>query len=312
MKPMPDTCAGDFASAMHHALADTPHRISPKWFYDGAGSRLFDAICELPEYYPTRTELGLLARHAEDMARHIGPGAEVVEFGAGSLRKVRWLLAALHAPAGFVPIDISADHLLGAAEALQREHPGLRVRPLAADFTQALTLPPARGPRVGFFPGSSIGNFEPVEALALLRRMAGWLDGGLLIGVDLVKEPALLHAAYNDAAGVTARFNLNLLARANAELGADFDLSLWAHSAFYQPALQRVEMHLVSRADQRVQLCGRRFNVAEAQSIHTESSHKYTVDGFRQLAEQAGFRPAAVWTDPQRWFALHWLRPART
>lgn len=310
MNPMPDTCSGDFAHAMQRALAEAPHRISPKWFYDRTGSRLFDAICELPEYYPTRTELALLARHAEGIARAIGPGAEVVEFGAGSLRKVRWLLAALHAPAGFVPIDISADHLLGAAQDLQREHPGLVVRPLAADFTQPLALPPARGPRVGFFPGSSIGNFEPAEALALLRRMAGWLDGGLLIGVDLVKEPAVLHAAYNDAAGVTARFNLNLLARANAELGADFDLAAWAHSAFYQPALQRVEMHLVSRADQRVRLCGRTFAVAEGESLHTECSHKYTVAGFQRLAAEAGFTPAAVWTDPQRWFALHWLRPA--
>lgn len=309
MKPTPDTCAGEFAHDMQRALGELPRRISPKWLYDSEGSRLFDAICELPEYYPTRTELTLLDRHGHDIGRRIGPGAEIVEFGAGSLRKVRLLLEGLPSPAGLLPIDISADHLHRAAAALQRDRPGLTVRPLAADFTQALALPPAHGPRVGFFPGSSIGNFEPSQALALLQRMAGWLDGGLLIGVDLVKEPDLLHAAYNDAQGVTARFNRNLLARANAELGADFDLSRWAHSAFYHPTLQRIEMHLVSRSDQRVQLCGRVFTLAEGDSIHTENSYKYTVAGFQHLAERAGFTPDAVWVDGRRWFALHWLKP---
>jgi dimethylhistidine N-methyltransferase len=308
MKPTPDTCAGDFAHDLQRALAEVPRRISPKWLYDSEGSRLFDAICALPEYYPTRTELMLLDRHGADIGRRIGPGAEIVEFGAGSLRKVRLLLDGLPAPAGFLPIDISAEHLHQAALALQRDRPGLAIRPLAADFTQALQLPPARGPRVGFFPGSSIGNFEPDEALALLQRMAGWLDGGLLIGVDLVKEPDLLHAAYNDAQGVTARFNRNLLARANAELGADFDLGRWAHSAFYHPTLQRIEMHLVSRADQRVQLCGHVFDIAEGDSIHTENSYKYTVAGFRRLAERAGFTAEAVWVDGRRWFSLHWLK----
>lgn len=311
MKPAPDACAGEFAHAMQLALAEPPRRVSPKWFYDAEGSRLFDAICELPEYYPTRTELALLDRHGHDIARRIGPGAEIVEFGAGSLRKVRLLLDALEKPARFVPIDISADHLLSAAALLQRDRPGLAVRPLVGDFTQGLTLPPAGGPRVGFFPGSSIGNFAPDEAQALLQRMAGWLDGGLLIGVDLVKDPDLLHAAYNDAQGVTARFNRNLLARANAELGADFELSRWAHSAFYHPTLQRIEMHLVSRSDQRVQLCGQVFALAEGDSIHTENSYKYTVPGFQRLAERAGFTPEAVWVDGRRWFALHWLRPTR-
>lgn len=310
MKPLPDTCAGEFAHAMQRALAEPPRRISPKWFYNSEGSRLFDAICELPEYYPTRTELNLLDRYGQDMARRIGPGAEIVEFGAGSLRKVRLLLHALERPAALVPIDISTEHLHHAAALLQRDHPGLAVQPLAADFTdEGLLLPPARGPRVGFFPGSSIGNYEPGEALALLRRMARWLNGGLLIGVDLVKDPDLLHAAYNDAQGVTARFNRNLLARANTELGADFELSRWAHSAFYHPTLQRIEMHLVSRSDQRVQLCGEVFRIDEGESIHTENSYKYTVTGFQRLAEHAGFTPEAVWVDGRRWFALHWLRP---
>lgn len=310
MKPSPDTCAGEFARALQVALSQTPHRISPKWFYDAEGSRLFDAICELPEYYPTRTELALLDRHGPDIARRIGPGAEIVEFGAGSLRKVRLLLDALQRPAGLLPIDISAEHLWASSAQLRRDRPGLAVTPLAADLTRAgLTLPPAAGPRVGFFPGSSIGNFEPDDALALLRRWAGWLDGGLLIGVDLVKDPDLLHAAYNDAQGVTARFNRNLLARANAELGANFELARWAHGAFYHPALQRIEMHLISRCDQVVQLCGLSQPVAEGESLHTENSYKYTVAGFQRLAERAGFRPEGVWVDGRRWFSLHWLKP---
>lgn len=310
MKPSPDTCASEFAHAMQRALTDTPRRISPKWFYDAEGSRLFDAICELPEYYPTRTELGLLDRNANDIARRLGRGIELVEFGAGSLRKVRLLLEALEAPAGLLPIDISAEHLHASAAQLQRDRPSLAVRPLAADFMQDLVLPPAHGPRVGFFPGSSIGNFEPEEARRLLQRMVGWLDGGLLVGVDLVKDPDLLHAAYNDAQGVTARFNRNLLARANSELGADFELNRWAHSAFYHPALQRIEMHLVSRSDQVVHLCGHAVPVAEGDSVHTENSYKYTVAGFQRLARRAGFEPEAVWVDARRWFALHWLKPA--
>lgn len=311
MKPSPDTCAGDFAHALQAALTQTPRRISPKWFYDAEGSRLFDAICELPEYYPTRTELGLLDRHAHDIARRLGPGIELIEFGAGSLRKVRLLIDALERPAGLLPIDISAEHLHASAAQLQRDRPGLIVRPLAADFTQDLQLPAANGQRVGFFPGSSIGNFEPEDARRLLQRMAQWLDGGLLIGVDLVKEPDLLHAAYNDAQGVTARFNRNLLARANAELGADFDLNRWAHSAFYHSPMHRIEMHLVSRSDQVVHLCGQSIAVAEGESVHTENSYKYTVAGFQRLARSAGFEPEAVWVDARRWFSMHWLKPAR-
>jgi dimethylhistidine N-methyltransferase len=311
MKPSPDTCASEFAHAMHAALTQLPRRISPKWFYDAEGSRLFDAICELPEYYPTRTELSLLDRNANDIARRLGPGVELVEFGAGSLRKVRLLIDALDRPAGLLPIDISAEHLHASAAQLRHDRPGLVVRPLAADFMQDLVLPPANGPRVGFFPGSSIGNFEPDDARRLLQRMTQWLDGGLLIGVDLVKEPDLLHAAYNDAQGVTARFNRNLLARANAELGADFELTRWAHSAFYHPPLQRIEMHLVSRSDQVVHLCGHAIEVAEGDSVHTENSYKYTVAGFQRLARSAGFEPEAVWVDARRWFSLHWLKPAR-
>lgn len=287
-------------------------RVAPKWFYDAEGSRLFERICETPEYYPTRTELALLDRHAPAFAALIGPGAEIVEFGAGASRKVRVLLDALPAPRRFVPVDISGEHLGAAAAALRADYPGLQVQPVVGDFTQRLDLPAPAGRRVGFYPGSSIGNFDPAEAEALLRRFAGWLDGGaLLIGVDLVKEPAELHAAYNDAAGVTAAFNLNLFARANRELGADFDLSGWAHSAFYNPPLQRIEMHLVSRREQSVAVAGARFDFAEGESVHTENSYKYTVEGFQALARRAGFEPDAVWVDAQRRFALHWLAPRR-
>jgi dimethylhistidine N-methyltransferase len=302
--------AADFAQAMRAALAERPRRIAPKYFYDAAGSALFDRICTLPEYYPTRTELALLDRHAPQIAGFVGPHADIVEFGAGSATKVRVLLDALREPRRFSPIDISAEHLHAAAAQLQRDYPGLAVCPLAADFTQPFELPPLAGAhrRVGFFPGSSIGNFTPDEALAFLRRAAGLLQGGgLLIGVDLVKDPALLHAAYNDAAGVTAAFNRNLLVRANRELQTDFVPEQFAHYAFYEPRARRIEMHLVSLCAQRVRLGGDSFEFAEGESLHTENSYKYSVDGFQALAQRAGFTPHAVWCDPQRRFSLHWL-----
>ncbi|MBC7940050.1 MAG: L-histidine N(alpha)-methyltransferase [Chitinophagaceae bacterium] len=302
---------GSFADDLLTGLRAQPRSVSPKWFYDETGSTLFERITELPEYYPARIELALLQRHAPEMARLIGPGAEIVEFGAGASRKVRLLLAALHAPKRFLPVDISGEHLQQAAQHLRRDHPGLAVLPVVADFTQGLELPAASGPRAGFFPGSSIGNFEPGQARLLLRRMAGWLaGGGLLIGVDLVKDPARLHAAYNDTQGVTAAFNLNLLARANRELDADFDLAQFAHGAFYNPPLSRVEMHLMSLRSQTVTLCGERVDFAEGDSVHTESSYKYTVDSFQRLARTAGWTPHAVWVDDARWFSLHWLQPS--
>ena len=300
----------DFGRDLLAALAATPHTISPKYFYDAEGSRLFDRICELPEYYPTRTELGILQRSVGEMAALAGPRAEIVEFGAGSLRKVRLLLAAFDAPARYLPIDISGEHLRDAAAILRAEFAGLDVRPLVADYTQPLALPMPRagGRRIGFFPGSTIGNFSPEEAEAFLRGAAAQLRGGaLVLGADLVKDPRLLHAAYNDAQGVTAAFNLNLLVRANRELGANFVPAQFDHYAFYNAPLQRIEMHLVSRVRQTVALCGERFTLEEGECLHTENSYKFTVPGLRALAERAGFRAGPVWTDAQRLFSVHWL-----
>jgi dimethylhistidine N-methyltransferase len=313
--PLFQTSSGDecdeFACELTQGLRSKPRQVSPKFFYDAAGSALFDRICELPEYYPTRTEIGILNEHANDIAASIGPKAEIVEFGAGSSRKIRLLLDALYRPQRFVPIDISGEHLHASADALREAYPALEIRPVVADFTRPVALPPrmpGHGARVGFFPGSSIGNFDPHEARRFLRQLANQLrGGGLLIGTDLVKDPAILHAAYNDAAGVTAAFNRNLLVRANRELGADFEVNDFAHYAFYNAPLQRIEMHLISRCDQHVHLGDETFHFAEGDSIHTENSHKFTVEGFHAMAIEAGFRPSASWCDAQRWFCLHWL-----
>ena len=310
---MTDERAADsgFGQALNEGLLREPRQVAPKFFYDQQGSALFDRICELPEYYPTRTEFAILRQHAGEMAECLGAHADLIEFGAGSLQKIRLLLGALRQPARFVPIDISAEHLHAEARRLAAEHPGLAVLPLAGDFSAELVLPPplaGSARRVGFFPGSSIGNFTPAEALQFLHRCARWLaGGGLLVGVDLVKAPALLHAAYNDSQGITAAFNLNLLARANRELGANFDLGGFHHHAFYEPRLQRIEMHLLSARAQTVQFGGERFAFAEGQTLHTENSCKYTVDGFQALARAAGLLPQAVWTDAQRLFSVHWL-----
>lgn len=301
----------EFASDLARALAARPRSISPKYFYDARGSQLFDRICELPEYYPTRTELSILAAHAGEIAAQMGARAEIVEFGAGSCAKVRLLLDAMDRPARYLPIDISGDHLAASAAELRGQYPALDVQPVIADYTQRLLLPaplPQAGARIGFFPGSTIGNFTPQEALNFLENTAQVLRGGaLLLGADLIKDPALLHAAYNDAQGVTAAFNLNLLARANRELGADFVLEQFAHSAFYNAPLQRIEMHLVSRCRQQVDLGGEGYGFEEGETLHTENSYKFTIDGLRALALRAGFRAGPVWTDPQRLFSLHWL-----
>jgi dimethylhistidine N-methyltransferase len=298
-----------FADCLMTGLRKTPKEIACKYFYDAAGSKLFDRICELPEYYQTRTETVLLTRHAREIAGLMGEGVEIVEFGAGSLCKVRILLDAAR-PYAYTPLDISGEYLSGVVRRLAADYPLLTLRPVVGDFTLPLTLPalPCNPRRAGFFPGSTIGNFKPDAAMAMLRRMrAGLNGGGLLVGVDLVKDPARLHAAYNDEAGVTALFNKNLLARANRDLGADFDPGAFAHYAPYNPVAHRIEMYLVSLKRQRVTIAGESFDFAAGEAVHTEDSHKYTIESFRELAVRAGFMPRAVWTDADRLFSLHWL-----
>ncbi len=300
-----------FAADLIRALRVMPHRISPKYFYDAQGSALFEQICDLPEYYPTRTELGILQQHAPAIAARMGDNAELIEFGAGALRKVRLLLQAMRRPARYLPIDISGEFLHASTRRLSQDFPTLNVHPLVADYTQPLQLPAVqyRGARrIGFFPGSTIGNFQPDEALAFLTKAASLLRGGaLLLGADLIKPPHLLHQAYNDSDGITAAFNLNLLARANRELNADFRLDRWTHHAFYNAGQQRIEMHLISRCDQTVEVCNHRFRIAEGATLHTENSYKFTLDGLSQLARATGFTMGPVWTDPQKLFCLAWL-----
>lgn len=306
-----DEASEDFASDLVAGLRGKPKEIPCKYFYDARGSELFDRICRLPEYYQTRTETTLLREHAEEISRLMGPRVELVEFGAGSLAKVRILLDALETPQSYVPIDISGDYLLDVVVGLEEDYPDMTLRPVIADFTQELTLPAkemAVSRRVGFFPGSTIGNFTRPAAVAFLQNAAKVLKGGgLLIGTDLVKDPAILHAAYNDQAGVTAAFNKNLLLRANRELGANFDLNHFAHHACYNPMARKIEMYLISLARQTVRVAGEIVRFAEGEAIHTEDSHKYTIEGFTELAVEAGFAPRKSWTDPHRLFAIHWL-----
>ena len=299
-----------FYEDLRACLQDPAHAISPKYFYDAAGSALFEQICALPEYYLTRTELEIFAEHMPEMAEQIGPGAEIIEFGAGSLSKIRLLLDALQTPSRFVAIDISGEHLKAALETLRADYPGLEMQALVEDFTRVETLPVwhAGGRRVGFFPGSTIGNFNRDEARHFLATAARLLrGGGLLIGVDLLKDPNLLHAAYNDAAGITAAFNRNLLVRANAELGCNFDIDAFTHYAFYNPTEGRMEMHLVNQRRQTICLREQCFILEAGEAIHTENSYKYSVAGFEALARQSGFSPTQLWTDTLQRFGVFWL-----
>ena len=313
LSPAPDDLLADVVTGLSRPRKELPCKL----LYDERGSALFDAICDLREYYPTRTELSILRRHGGEMAQTLGGDCLLVEYGSGSGIKTRILLDRLAgrdpAPAGYVPIDISRAHLLRSARALAVAYPGLEVLPVCADYTAAdLSLPvaaktPAR--TVVFFPGSTIGNFHPPTARQFLRglRRSFGAGTGLLIGVDLKKDPAVLHAAYNDADGVTAAFNLNVLARINRELAADFDLSRFAHYAFYNVRLGRVEMHLVSLAPQAAHVGGHAFRFEAGESIFTESSYKYTPDEFARLAADAGFRLEHVWTDERRLFSVQYL-----
>ncbi len=279
--------------------------LPPKYFYDAAGSKLFERICRLPEYYLTRAELSLTRAHLESIARFAGKGCELVEYGSGESLKTRLLIRALR-PAAYLPVDISDTALRKAARQLGKDFPWLKTTPVLGDFSRPIELPRARARRVVYFPGSTIGNLDPEEAHAFLAMTRGQA-GRMLVGVDLKKDANVLHAAYNDSRRVTAAFNLNLLARINHELGANFDLRRFAHYAFYNAAAGRIEMHLVSLARQTVRVGKHRFGFDQGESIHTENSYKYSVDGFRALAGRAGYAGKKVWTDRRGLFALHGL-----
>jgi dimethylhistidine N-methyltransferase len=300
-----------FLTDVVEGLSAERKTLKAKYFYDAAGSALFERITELPEYYPTRTELGILQERAGEIVQHIPTWAALVEFGSGSSTKTRTLLRAATKLAAYVPVDISAVFLAQEAKRLKEEFPALAILPVAADFTREFDLPrPTRKrPRAGYFSGSTIGNFERDEAEAFLRHAGRILGPGaaMIVGVDRVKDAGVLHAAYNDAAGVTAAFNLNLLTRSNRELGADFDLAGFAHHAIYDEAKERIEMHLVSNRRQRVRVGGATISFVPGETIHTESSHKYSVDGFRTLARSAGWNPVGHWTDARDYFSVHAL-----
>lgn len=301
----------DFASALFDGLSAPAKSIPCRFLYDAAGSALFEKITVLPEYYPTRTETEILRDRACEIARETPPGSVLIEFGSGSSLKTELLLAEMHDLYAYVPIDISDAALRGAQARIEERFPDLRVLPLRGDFAQPIPMPPdvVGRPRLGFFPGSTIGNLENPAAIKLLANMSRMLgaNGRLIIGADLKKDERRLVDAYDDAAGVTAAFNLNLLKRANRELGADFDVSQFDHLAEYDADRGRIEIYLVSQAEQTVEVLERRFHFAAGERVHTEHSHKYDIEGFHALAARAGWQPVHVWTDEESLFSVHIL-----
>jgi len=301
---------GDFRSDILAGLKAEQKTIAPKYFYDPHGSMLFERICELPEYYPTRTEIGLLKQYGDQIAGSIGPDALLFELGSGS-SKIRQLLEAIR-PKCYVPMDISRDHLFRSANLLAKDYSWLEVHAVCVDYAGPWNLPPGlKGKnRIAFFPGSSIGNLASEEAVALLGRIAQLVgnDGGLLIGVDLVKDIGVLEAAYNDQQKVTEAFNKNLLVRLNRELDANFQVDRFQHFAFYNRELDRIEMHLVSDREQVIRIADELIHFKAGETIHTENSHKYSIAGFHRLALRAGFHPVKVWTDPDDLFSIHYLQ----
>jgi dimethylhistidine N-methyltransferase len=305
-----DDATSAFAGDVIGNLSQHPKRLSPKYFYDAAGSELFEQITVLPEYYPTRTELGILRDRGSEIAADIPDGAALVEFGAGATTKVRLLLEHCEFSA-YVPVDISGEFLSAQADGLRKDFPALDVHPVAADFTTPFALPPAIADmsKVGFFPGSTLGNFEPHEASSFLRTAREILGDGaqMIIGVDLEKDERVLYDAYNDSAGVTARFNLNVLVRINRELGGNFDLSGFIHRSIYNRDRHRIEMHLISRKAQNVRILGNNFSFRPGESIHTENSYKYSLERFTALARGSGWSVRKSWTDKARMFSVHSL-----
>lgn len=309
MNDAPGARAPEPIEEMIAGLFDEPKHLQPKFLYDKQGARLFHAICESPEYYLNRAERDLLGAIAPELARLVGSGSVVIEPGSGSAEKVELLLEPLR-PSAYLPIEFAMEQLAESVQRFSRRHPALPLYPLCADFTRLGNLPGVPpGRRLLFFPGSTIGNFEPAAAEGFLRRLAALArpGGGLLIGVDLKKERAILEAAYNDAGGVTAAFNKNLLARLNRECGAAFALSAFTHHAFYDAEAGRVEMHLMSRVEQRVAVAGETIHLRAGETIHTENSYKYTVEEFRALAWRAGWSPVRAWADSGRLFSIHYF-----
>jgi len=296
-------------------LTSSRKTLPCKLFYDERGSLLFDRICELEEYYPTRTEQSILVEALPEIVNLVGSAAQLIEYGSGSSHKTRLLLRALRDLVAYLPIDISRDYLLDVAKGLKEEFTGLAIHPICADYTQSVEIPPTFGSqarRVFFFPGSTIGNFDRDEALFFLKRTANLAgeNGALIIGVDLKKDRSVLEAAYNDRQGVTAAFNLNILSRVNRELGAHFDPSKFAHKAFYSEHRGRIEMHLESKYNHRVKVGSTEIEFKAQETIHTENSYKFTVEEFHALARRAGFLPIRTWTDEQKWFSVHFLERA--
>lgn len=297
------------AEVLEGLRADDKYLL-PKYFYDEQGSRLFDRITDLDEYYVTRTELGILRDHVESISESLGTNVLLIEFGAGSLAKVALILENLQQPAGFVPVDVSGAHLRASSKILAEQFPDLTIDPVIADFTKPFRVPSWQADRrVVYFSGSTIGNFDPADADKLLERIRGLVGrhGGVLLGVDLRKDRTILESAYNDSAGVTAAFNRNILVRINRELQADFVPSQFAHRAFYDVRKSRIEMHLVSRANQVVHLAGYQIEFERGESIHTENSYKYDLEELAEQTERAGLRLTHQWTDHNNYFALVYL-----
>jgi len=296
-------------------LRESPKRIEPIWFYDPRGSALFERICATPEYYLTRTELGILRADAREMAEALGPRVVLIEPGSGASLKTRLLLEALRAPRAYVPVDISREHLMATTRRLREDFPSLPVQPVCADFTEALTLPTGvtnvESRRVVYFPGSTLGNFARTAAIELLRRMRDMAGtcGAVLLGIDRVKPVAIVERAYDDAGGLTAEFNLNALRHLNREIGAGFDTDAFAHRAPWVPEHRRIEMHLVAKRETRFIVGGERFEMARGEYLLTEYSHKYTLDDVAALASSADLAVRRTWSDPQDWFSVLLLEP---